>query len=268
MHGTALAGTQRARRTSAGNLWTRALKNGLTGNGAAGRGTHAPCGRSGLRCRRDGTRRRRFVHGTRPSLRHNHARSRRLRRACNGRWCSRPRRRHWSLRRGSGGRRRRSGRNRSRRWHQRARWSNSRRRIGCNRSRGSCGPFRGRRHNCGTRRGRWCNWSRRCRSRRRGWSCDRRGNCWLRRHWRRCRPQSRGNCFLLLRNGFQHVSGPGDVRQIDLGLDFFFAPQRARGPGRRRLRFGRAADVEPHFFRFILLERTGMGLLLRHTDER
>jgi hypothetical protein len=71
-----------------------------------------------------------------------------------------------------------------------------------------------------------------------------------------------------LRNGFEHIAGTGDVRQIDLGLDFFFAAQRARGAGRRGLRFGRAADVQPYFFRFMLLERTGMGLLLRHPDER
>jgi hypothetical protein len=57
------------------------------------------------------------------------------------------------------------------------------------------------------------------------------------------------------------------VRQIDLGLDFFFAAQWARGTGGRRLRFGRAADVGSHFFRFMLLERTGMGLLLRHPDD-
>jgi hypothetical protein len=58
------------------------------------------------------------------------------------------------------------------------------------------------------------------------------------------------------------------MRQIDLGLDFFFAAQRTRRAGRRRLRFGRAAEVDPHFFGFMLLERTGMGLLLRHSDER
>jgi hypothetical protein len=57
------------------------------------------------------------------------------------------------------------------------------------------------------------------------------------------------------------------VRQINLGLDFFFAAQWARGTGGRRLRFGRAADVGSHFFRFMLLERTGMGLLLRHPDD-
>jgi len=58
------------------------------------------------------------------------------------------------------------------------------------------------------------------------------------------------------------------MRQINLSLDFFIAAQRAHGPGRRRLRLGRAAEVDPYFFRFMFLERTGMGLLLRHPDER
>jgi hypothetical protein len=58
------------------------------------------------------------------------------------------------------------------------------------------------------------------------------------------------------------------MRQIDLGLDFFLAAQWTRGPGRRRLRFGRAAEVHPHLFRFMLLERTGMRLLLSHPDKR
>jgi hypothetical protein len=58
------------------------------------------------------------------------------------------------------------------------------------------------------------------------------------------------------------------MRQIDFGFDFFFTAQRARGTRRRRLRFGRASDVDSYFFRFMLLERTGMRLLLRHSDER
>ena len=44
------------------------------------------------------------------------------------------------------------------------------------------------------------------------------------------------------------------MRQIDLGLDFFFAAQGARRPRTRRLRFGRPADVGPHLFRFVVLE--------------
>jgi hypothetical protein len=58
------------------------------------------------------------------------------------------------------------------------------------------------------------------------------------------------------------------MRQVNLGPDFFLATQRARRPGRRRLRLGRTADVGPYFFRFMLLKRTGMGLLLRHPDDR
>jgi hypothetical protein len=46
---------------------------------------------------------------------------------------------------------------------------------------------------------------------------DRRRN-WLRR--------SRYG-FLLLRDRFQHVAGTRDMGQINLGLDFFFAAQRA-----------------------------------------
>jgi hypothetical protein len=57
------------------------------------------------------------------------------------------------------------------------------------------------------------------------------------------------------------------MRQINLGFDFFFAAQRARRLGRRRLSFGRAADVQAHFFRFMLFERTGMRLLFRHPDD-
>jgi hypothetical protein len=59
---------------------------------------------------------------------------------------------------------------------------------------------------------------------------------------RRCRRRRRRRRFFLLRNRFQHISRPGDVRQINLGLDFFFAAQRARGPRRRELCFGRAAE--------------------------
>jgi hypothetical protein len=44
------------------------------------------------------------------------------------------------------------------------------------------------------------------------------------------------------------------MRQIDLGLDFLFTAQWTRGPGRRSLRFGRAAKVDSHFFSFMLLE--------------
>jgi hypothetical protein len=45
------------------------------------------------------------------------------------------------------------------------------------------------------------------------------------RHW--TRRYRRRNRFLLLRNRLQHISRTRDVRQINLGLDFFFAANRA-----------------------------------------
>jgi hypothetical protein len=74
--------------------------------------------------------------------------------------------------------------------------------------------------------------------------------------------------FLALRNGFQHVSRPGDVREVDLGLDFFFAAQGTRRFCRWRMRFRGTAQVHAHFFRFVVFERTGVRLLLRHPDDR
>jgi len=56
------------------------------------------------------------------------------------------------------------------------------------------------------------------------------------------------------------------VRQINLGFDFFFAAQRTSSARRRTLRFSRAADIGPYFFGFVVLQRTGMRLLLGHTD--
>jgi hypothetical protein len=58
------------------------------------------------------------------------------------------------------------------------------------------------------------------------------------------------------------------VRQVDLGLDFFFAAQRAGGAYRLCLPLGRAAEMNAHFFRFVLFERTGMRLLLGHSHQR
>ena len=78
-------------------------------------------------------------------------------------------------------------------------------------------------------------------ARRRRW----RGRSCRRRNWRRracatggrnhrlcddvaVRLRRRRSRFFLLRDCFQHISRPGNVRQINLGLDFFFAAQRAR----------------------------------------
>ena len=278
MHWTALAGSQRTRRSSTWNLRTRTLKNWLPRHRTPGCGTHTDWHTRLRRSRSNDPRRRSFVHRARPSLRHNHARRRRLRRTGN-RWrcwrtrgsCDRNLRccRHWS--------RRRCGRGWSNhcggRWC-RARWRRDHRRGWNHRSNCSRRSFSYRRNNRGPRCGRRHNWSYRRRNRRRSWRRRRL------RHWRRRRNDGPGHdrrshgpyrCsrrFLLLRNGFQHITRPGNVRQIDLGPDFFFAAQRARGTGGRRLRFGRAANVLAHLLRFMFLERTGMGLLLRHSDER
>jgi hypothetical protein len=268
MHRTPLSRTQGTRRTSAGNHRTGALKNWLSRHWTPGRGTHGPGRRAGLCNGCDRPRRRSFIHRTRSSLRNNHARSRRLWRPRNH-W-NRTRRRHWSMGRGR-------SRNRGRcryRW----RWRNHRR---CRRR---YQPRRCSNRRCGRRRRwsqggshgghgpfcRWSNhfrprswrrrWSFRCRNRRRRgrwrWSCRRsRGrNHRLCRNWSHCGPRRRRDGFLLLGNGFQHISRPGNMRQIDLGLDFLFTAQGTRGPGRRSLRFGRAANMDSHFFGFMLLE--------------
>ncbi len=270
MHGTTLTRTQWPGRTSARNRRTRTLKNWLSRHGTPGHGTHRSRRRTGLcdRCHR--TRWRSFVHRTRSGLRNDHARRRRLRRTCNH-WRSRTRRGRRNLRRGWRRRRNHGGRSRrhrgTRRCHSRRRDCNHARSGGWNHGsrwllrwrRNHFRPrSRGRRFRCRNHRRR----GRRCRS----WRWRR--NHRLRGDRRRCRTSRWRHRFLLLRDSFQHVSRAGDMRQIDLGLDFFFAAQRTRGPGRRRLRFRRAAEVQPHLFRFMLLERTGMRFLLSHPDKR
>jgi hypothetical protein len=56
------------------------------------------------------------------------------------------------------------------------------------------------------------------------------------------------------------------MRQINLGFDFFLAARRTRSSRRGTLRFSRASDIGPHFFCFMLLQRTRMRLLLGHSD--
>ena len=276
MHRTTLAGAQRTRRTSAGRLRTRALKNWLSRHRASRRGTHGSGRCAGLRNRRDRPRWRSFVHRTRSRLWNNHPRRWRLW-AYNCRWCCRTRRRHRSLRRS---RRRNRRRCRHSRHNYCQRWRRGTRRRGNRRRNWSLDRrHRSRRflHYGSSHRGphgRRRHWD--CRSRNRGRSGRRRWSCYRRRSHRSshdCRRRGgartrRRYHFFLLRDGFQHISRPGNVRQIDLGLDFFFAAQGTRGPRRRRLRFGRAAEMHPHLFRFMLLERTGMRLLLSHPDER
>jgi hypothetical protein len=82
--------------------------------------------------------------------------------------------------------------------------------------------------------------------------------------------RSRGRrSFLLLRNRPQHIPRTGDVRQINLGLDFFFAANRARTRLASRGRtFRRGAEILPYFLRFVFFQRTGVRLLLRHSHHR
>jgi len=271
MHGSALARAQRARGRAAGCLRTRTLKNWLSGYGTAGRGTHPDRYPRLRRSRSNDSWRWCFINWARAGLRHNHARRRRLRRSGHnrssgarwGRGGGRCNRRRGGRGRGCGGRRGRCWTRR--RDHRRRGWSHR----CCSHY---CGTLCGRSYHCRARRGRRGTWSRsggRGRGgRRRCWPYRRRRNRGLCNNRRRHGTRRRSDCFLLLRNCLQHISGAGDVRQIDLGLDFFFAAQRTRGAGRRGLCFGRAANVLTHLFRFVFLERTGMGLLLSHSDER
>ena len=229
----------------------------------------------------DRTRRRSFVHRTRSGLRNNHARRRRLAAAGNdrgaaGRGATRS---LGAAEAGTGGSMRgaaaepRGRRRRGRRSRGTRRWRAAGGTVGAPCAAGFSAAWRQPLRDAQLAQARGSLQLRAWRTRlpeaaglRRWRAADR---------WRSAQPAAAAATaaggaasFLLLRNRLQHISGPGDVRQIDLGLDFFFAAQWARRARRRRLRFGRAADVGPYFFSFMLLERTGMGLLLRHPDER
>jgi hypothetical protein len=277
MHRPALARTQRwARRTSARNRRT-ALKDWLSRHRTPGHRTprhgtiQAADWNSGLhqRWRRP---HRSFVHRSRPGLWNDHARRRRLRsdrtRHNRNSWRS-ARGDHWRYGRRwtLGHRRRRRGTygrcNDGRRRNRRRCCRRRRHRSWNNRSRRSSRHGRGRRYHCRLRcrwRGHWP-----ANARRRGRCCRSIGRCrchGTRRHrWR--------DRFLLLSNRSQHIPGTGNVRQINFGLDFFFATKRTRTrlAGRRRT-FRRGADIHPYLLRFVLFERTGVCLFLRHSDHR
>lgn len=156
----------------------------------------------------------------------------------------------------------------------------------CRRSR----AFRDRRRRRGRCRGRR-RWRRNCehrpRSRRRRhnqswfWRLDRRrwrrGRCGfrfnrrgLRRSGRLGRRLGRGRSFnrsgLLADDRFQHVSGLGDMRKINLGLDS--VRLGAGGCGLRECRFAMAAEMTAHLLRFIELKGTRVGLLFGNAHFR
>ncbi len=264
MHGPTLARTRRRSRN--GRTRPRALKNRLARNRPAWR--RAWPGSCGLNW--PGRSR---IHGTRARLRHDHAR------------------------RGSPGSLR-TGRNRRLRPNCGWRWSLCRWRCcGRLRSRRIGGWWRGRRlnrwHNHGTRGlRRSCNRRlrnrrpgslrrRRFRSRWSGWrSCCRPGfdgrNYHGPRHWRNrwrsgARRRRRRRCrrvrlCLLLPKKIQNIARLGDVRKINLGFDFVTVMAGGAlwlGSG---VRFPLPLEVSTHLVRFVILQRTGMGLFLGDTD--
>jgi hypothetical protein len=74
-------------------------------------------------------------------------------------------------------------------------------------------------------------------------------------------------CLFLLRDRTEHVARTRNMRQINLGLDLFFA--MSGGTGRsvsRRRSFAMRAEALAHQFCFMLLERTGVRFFLGNTD--
>jgi hypothetical protein len=266
MHWPALARTQqrtRCTRTRARNRRTP-LKNRLARHRSSRYWPRSADWNTGLHRWWRGTQRG-LVHRPRPGLWNDHAR--RGRRS-GSRW-TRRNRSTW--------------RSSARRYH----WRGCRRRC-LYRRRGRRGTHRHRRRNHGCR----CRRRRNHRSRRRNRSSWRRGHrscrrrsdglqdrrrdycgslCWSMRH-RRCRRTRRHwrrYSFLLLSDCPQHIPGTGNVRQIDLGLDLFFAATRARtrlAGCRRTLR--RGAEVYAYLLRFVLFQRTGVRFLFSHSDQR
>ncbi len=153
------------------------------------------------------------------------------------------------------------------------------------RSQGSNGSFRRNYHHCGRahrghRSRRHQSWRRRLRNwlgrhRLRGrdrnfFFCFNRrlnfdGLC-RRRLRHRARRRMFG-CFLLLRDGAQHVAWTRNMRQIDLGFDLVFGVRRrgTRSSCRGGSAFGAGAKMLADQFGFVFLQRTRVRLLLRDT---
>ena len=186
----------------------------------------------------------------------NRRRSRRAR-SSRSRSIRRRRRRHWTRRYRP---RRNSRRCRRRRW-----WRHNRSYRRRNR------PWRSNRRRSNDS---WSDWSwRRARRSGRLRSYRRSSSSWLglvsRRRSRlrrnsRCGRRSSGR--LLIKDGLQHVPGLGNVRQVNLGLDFVGAGMRSTTGLSRAVPVPRAFEVYANFFRFMLFERAGMRLLLGDAD--
>jgi hypothetical protein len=270
MHGPAFAWPQsRTWRTDTRSLWPWTLKNWLAWNRTSGHWARKACCRDcRLRCRRRWSRRGSFVHRTGSRLRHNHT------------WCRSLRcRRNW--------RRCRARRQRRSLWRRRCgcHWRYNRRRV-CDDGRWSRYRTRrcGNRWRAGNRNGRpFCNRRRynhrpgSNRSSRRGGNWRRSGGPSRRRSHNRFRGDDGGRGgthrrryyrLFTLRDGLEHISRTGNVRQIDLGPYFFFATRNTRAFCWRGVCFGSAAEVYADLLCFVLFERTGMRFLLGHSNER
>jgi hypothetical protein len=73
-----------------------------------------------------------------------------------------------------------------------------------------------------------------------------------------------------LRDRLQHITRPGDMRQVDLGPDLVFCPANPRS-ARRSFPSGvrlLGHEMLPHLGRFVRLERTGMGFLFGNAEQR
>ncbi len=265
--------TRTKRRPRARRLWPRrALKNWLSRNRPS---RSWPWWRS----RRW---QRRLVHRSRTRLGHDHSRRWRNRRRCF-RGCRsldlRTVTKRWRL---YNWRRTASLYNRSRS----PRRNSDRRRCGsrtcskrCGRGGWSYGNF-GRNHDHCWRplRGSYRSWRNQSRRRRRGFGCGLGGRClrlcwsyrsfrfhgWLRNRCLDCRARRRMlRDSFLLRDGAQHISRAGNMREVDLGLDLVFTASGTRSLGRTGRRLAAAAEMFPHQFRFMLFQRTGVRLFLR-----
>jgi len=258
MHWPTFAWTQDRTRTRSRRTAWAALKNWLTRHRTSRHGT--------CRCSRLSGRRRwpgwRLVHRPRPRLGDDHARRRRMRNWTRWFRCHWSRRLHsWrrcerSWRRGLGHRRRRSRRiNRTRRhWHRRVRGS---RRLGLGHRRrwsGKCRP-QARRRNDDPRRRNRCGSGRRGRGSR-GQCCWPRGGGWT------GRGSSYAHRSLLLTNRIQNVAWPGNIGEIDLGLNLIAINAGGTQLFRRGLRFAGSAQIKAHLLRFVLFHGAGVRLLL------
>ena len=74
--------------------------------------------------------------------------------------------------------------------------------------------------------------------------------------------------MLFLRDQLKDVAGLGNVREIDLGFDLVVAAGCARGARAGRGSFGARFKNGAHLLSLVVLERTGVRLLLGDTSFR